>query len=85
MSVWGFTDEGRPLGCKSTSSMPPAKTQDKGIVVVDKFGTKLGGDPNFSLVDKIGLFMKKGIVKELPWNYKEAFTNLIPQDVCFHV
>ena len=65
-SVWGFTDEGRPLECKSMSSMPPAKTQDEGIVVVDKFGTKSGGDPKFSTVDKTGLCMKKGIVKELP-------------------
>ena len=47
--------------------MPPAKTQDEGIVVVNKFGTKSGDDPNFSPVDKTGLFMKKGIVKELPW------------------
>ena len=46
--------------------MPPAKTQDEGIVVVDKFGIKSGGDPNLSPVDKIGLSMKKGIVKELP-------------------
>ena len=46
--------------------MLPAKTQDEGIVVVDKFGVKSGGDPNFCPVDKTGLFMKKGIVKELP-------------------
>ena len=46
--------------------MPPAKIQDEGIVVVDKFGIKLGGDPNFCPVNKTGLFMKKGIVKELP-------------------
>ena len=66
LSVWGFTDEGRPLGCKSMSSIPLAKTQDEGIVVVDKFGTKSRGDPKFSEVDKTSLFMKKGIVKELP-------------------
>ena len=65
MSVWGFTDEGRLLGCKSTSSMPPVKTQDEGIVVVDKFGTKSGGDPNFSPLDKTDLFMKKGIERSL--------------------
>jgi len=27
------------------SSPTPTKTQDEAIVVVDKFGTKLGGDP----------------------------------------
>ena len=48
------------------SSMPPTKTQDEGIVVVDKFGVKLRGDPNFFSLDKTSLFMKKGIVKELP-------------------
>ena len=66
LSVWGFTNEGRSLGCKSMSSMLPTKTQDEGIVVVDKFGTKSGGDLKFSAVDKTGLCMKKGIVKELP-------------------
>ena len=77
LSVWGFTDEGRPLGCKSTSSMPPAKTQDEGIVVMDKFGTKSRGDPNFSPVDKTGLFMKKGIVKELPWKNNATTKKLL--------
>ena len=77
LSVWGFTDEEWPLGCKSMSSMPPAKTQDEGIVIVDKFGTKSGGDPNFSPVDKIGLFMKKGIVKELPWKNNATTKKLL--------
>ena len=77
MSVWGFTDEGRPLGCKSTSSMPPTKTQDEGTVIMDKFGTKSGGDPNFSLVDKTDLFMKKEIVKELPWKNNATTKKLL--------
>ena len=46
--------------------MPLTKTQDEGIVVVDKFGIKLGGDANFCPVDKTRLFMKKGIMKEFP-------------------
>ena len=57
--------------------MPSAKTQDEGIIVVDKFGTKLGGDPNFSPVDKIGLFMKKGIVKGLPWKNNATTKKLL--------
>ena len=43
--------------------MPPAKTQDENIVVVDKFGIKSGGNLNFSPMDKTGSFMEKGIVK----------------------
>ena len=57
--------------------MPPAKTQDGSVVVVDKFGTKLGGDPNFSPVDKTGLFMKKGIVKKLPWKNNATTKKLL--------
>jgi len=50
------------------SSSTPAKTQDEAIDVVDKFGVTLGGDPKCCPVDKIGLFKKKEVVKELPWN-----------------
>ena len=57
--------------------MPPAKTQDEGIVVVDKFKIKLGGDLNFSLVNKTGLFMKKGIVKELSWKNNTTTKKLL--------
>lgn len=37
------------------------------VVVVDKFGVKLGGDHNSYLVNKTGLFMEKGNVMELLW------------------
>jgi len=47
-------------------SPTPAKTQDEAMVVVDKFGIKLGGDAKFCPMDKISLFKKKGVVKELP-------------------
>ena len=57
--------------------MPPAKTQDEGIVVVDKFEVKLGGDPNFCPLDKTGLFMKKGILKELPWKNNATTKKLL--------
>ena len=57
--------------------MLPAKTQDEGIVVVNKFGVKLGGDPNFFPLDKTGLFMKKGIVKELPWKNNATMKKLL--------
>ena len=57
--------------------MPPTKTQDEGIVVVDKFGIKSGGDPNFSLVEKTGLFMKKGIVKDFPWKNNATTKKLL--------
>jgi len=50
------------------SSPTHAKTQDKAIVVVDKFEVTLGGDPKFCLVDKMDLLKKKGVVKELPRN-----------------
>ena len=57
--------------------MPPAKTQGEGIVVMDKFGTKSRGDPNFSPVDKTSLFMKKGIVKKLPWKNNATTKKLL--------
>ena len=64
------------------SSMPPAKIQDKDIVVLDKFGVKLGGDPNFCLVDKTGSFIKKEIVKELPWKNNATTKKLL--QIKFH-
>ena len=57
--------------------MPPAKTQDGGVVVVVKFETKSGGDPNFSPVDKTSLFMKKGIVKKLLWKNNATTKKLL--------
>jgi len=57
-----------PLNEIAMSSPTLAKTQDEAIVVVDKFGIKLGGDPKFCLVYKTCLFKKKGVVKELSWN-----------------
>ena len=56
--------DGRLVKTPCHPCLPP-KLKMKGIVVVHKFGIKSGGDPNFSPVDKTGLFMKKGIMKEL--------------------
>jgi len=47
------------------SSSTPAKTQDEAIVVVDKFEVTSQGDPTCCPVDKMILFKKKGIMKEL--------------------
>jgi len=58
------------------SSPPPAKTQDEAIVVADKFGVTLGGDPKCHPVDKTGLFKGKGVVKELPWNNRATTKEL---------
>jgi len=48
------------------SSPTPAKTQNEAIDVVDKFGVTLEGDPKCCPVDKMGLFKRKEVVKELP-------------------
>jgi len=58
------------------SSPTPAKTQDEAIVVVNKFGVDLEGDPKCCPVDKTGLFKGKGVVKELPWNNKATTKEL---------
>jgi len=47
------------------SSPTPTKTQDEAILVVDKFGTKLEGDPKFCLVDKME---ERICMKKLIWN-----------------
>jgi len=51
------------------SSPNSTKTLDEAIAIVVKFGIKLGGDAKFCLVDrlvdKMGLFKKKGVEKEL--------------------
>ena len=44
---------------------------------MDKFEAMLGGDPKFCPVDKTGLFMKKGIVKELPWKTNATTKKLL--------
>ena len=44
---------------------------------MDKFDAMLEGDPKFCPVDKTGLFMKKGIMKELPWKSNATTKKLL--------
>ena len=44
---------------------------------MDKFEAMLGDDPKFCPMEKIGLFMKKGIVKELPWKTSATIKKLL--------
>ena len=44
---------------------------------MDKFEAMLGGDSKFCPVDKTGLFIKKGIVKELPWKTNATTKKLL--------
>jgi len=80
--VRAFTPEGHPLEVNTLSSPTFAKTQDEAMLVEDKFGVKLGGDPNCCPVDKTDLFKKNRIVKELPWN-NNATTKELSQ-IYFH-